>query len=40
MFKEHPFFICVPITSTSVYSHVVDKHPIATTNDEPIEDVD
>ena len=40
MFKEHPIFIHVPIASTSISSHIVDQHPVATTNDEPIEDVD
>ena len=40
MFKEHPIFIHVPIASTSISSLVVDQHPIATTDDEPIEDVD
>ena len=40
MFKEHSFFIHVPIASTLISSHVVDQHPIATTDDEPIEDVD
>ena len=30
----------MPITSTPISSPVVDQHPIATTNDEPIEDVD
>ena len=39
VFKEHPFFIHVPITSTPISSPVVDQHPVATTNDEPIEDV-
>ena len=40
MFKEHSVFIPVPIASASISSHVVNQHPIATTNDEPIEDVD
>ena len=38
--KEHPFFIPVPIASTTISSTIVDQHPIATTDDEPIEDVD
>ena len=40
MFKEHPVFITVPFASTPISRPVVDLHPIATTNDEPIEDVD
>ena len=40
MFKEHPFFIHVPIASASISSSVVDQHLVATTDDEPIEDVD
>ena len=39
-FKEHPGFIPMPIASTPISSLVVDRHPIATTNDEPIKDVD
>ena len=30
----------MPITSALISSPVVDQHPVATTNDEPIEDVD
>ena len=30
----------MPIASTSISSPVVDQHPIATIDDEPIEDVD
>ena len=40
VFKEHSGFIPVPIISTPISSLVVDQHPIATTNDEPIKDVD
>ena len=40
VFKEHPVFILVPIASVPISSPVVDQHPIATTDDEPIKDVD
>ena len=40
MFKEHLVFILVPIASSPIYSPVVDQQPVATTYDEPIEDVD
>ena len=30
----------MPIAFTPISSPVVDQHPVATTNDEPIEDVD
>ena len=40
VFKEHPIFIPVPIASTLISSHVVDQHPVATPDNEPIEDVD
>ena len=40
MFKEHPIFILVPIASASISSPVLDQHPVATNDDEPIEDVD
>ena len=40
MFKDHPIFILVPIVSSPISSPVVDQHPVATTDDEPIEDVD
>ena len=30
----------MPIASTSISSPVVDQHSVATTEDEPIEDVD
>ena len=40
MFKEHLVFILVPIAFTPISSLVVDQHPVATTDDEPIEDVD
>ena len=39
MFKEHLFFIPIPIASAPISSHVVDQHPIVTTDDEPIEGV-
>ena len=40
MFKEHPIFIYIPIVSPQISSPVVDQHPVATTDDEPLEDVD
>ena len=40
VFKEHPVFIHVLITFTPISSPVVDQYPVATTDDEPIEDVD
>ena len=40
MFKEHPVFIPVPIVFTSISCPVVDQHPVATIDDEPIEYVD
>ena len=40
MFQENPVFILAPITSALISNPVVDQHPIATTDDEPIEDVD
>ena len=40
MFKEHLVFIPMPIGPTLISTHIVDQHPVATTNDEPIEDVD
>ena len=40
MFKEHSVFILMPIAFAPISSLVVDQQPIATTNDEPIEDVD
>ena len=40
VFKEHLVFIHVHIASASISSHVVDQHPIATTDYEPIEVVD
>ena len=39
VFKEHPIFILMPNASSLISSHVVDQHPIATTDDEKIEDV-
>ena len=40
VFKEHTVFIPVPIPSTPISSPVVDQYPVATIDDEPIEDVD
>ena len=40
MFKEHPFFILMSISSTLISSPIVDQHLVATIDDEPIEDVD
>ena len=40
VFKEHLVFIHVPIASTPISSPIVDQHPLATTNDELIKDVD
>ena len=40
MFKEHPIFIPVPIASTPISCPIVDQHPIATPDNETIEDVD
>ena len=40
VFKEHLILIPVSIVSTSISSPIVDQHPIATTDDEPIKDVD
>ena len=40
MFKEHAIFIHVPIAFTSISSPIVGQHPVATTDDEPTEDVD
>ena len=40
LFKEHPFFILLSIASTPIASPIIDQHPVATTDDEPIEDVD
>ena len=40
VFKEHLVFIPMSIASTPISGPVVDQHPVATTNDEPIEDVD
>ena len=38
VFKEHPIFIPVLIAFATVTSLVVDPHPIATPDNEPIED--
>ena len=40
VFKEHPVFIPMTIASAPISSPVVDEHPIAITDYEPIEDVD
>ena len=40
VFKEYPIFIPVPIASALISSSIVDKHLVATIDDEPIEDVD
>ena len=40
MLKEHPIFILMPIAPALTFSPVVDQHLVATTDDEPIEDVD
>ena len=40
VFKKHLFFILVPIASTPISSFIVNHHPVSTTDDEPIEDVD
>ena len=40
MFKEHLVFILVPIASSPISSPVVNQHPVATTNDQRIKDVD
>ena len=40
VFKEHSVFIPMPIAPAPISSPVVDQHPVATADDEPIEDVD
>ena len=40
VFKEYPIFILGPIAYTSISSPVIDQHLVATTDDEPIENVD
>ena len=40
LFKEHPVFISIPIAATMISSPVVDQHPVAIIDDEPIGDVD
>ena len=40
VFKEHPIFIHVPNASTPIFSLVFYQHPIVTTDDKQIEDVD
>ena len=39
MFKEQLVFIPVSIAFTPISSHVVFQHPIATSDNEPIEEV-
>ena len=39
MFKEHLVFILVPIAFAPISSHVVYQYPIATSDNEPIEEV-
>ena len=39
MFKEHLAFILVPIASAPISSPIVYQHPIATHDNEPIEEV-
>ena len=38
--QRTPIFIPMPIASASISSLVVYQHPVATTDNEPIEDVD
>ena len=40
VFKEHLVFIPMPIASAMISSPIIDQHLVATTNDEPMEDVD
>ena len=40
VFKEHPIFIPMPIAFAPISCLVVDQHPVATIDDEPIKDVD
>ena len=40
MFKEYPVFIPMPIVFAPISSSIIDQHPVATTDDQPIEDVD
>ena len=40
MFNEHSVFIHVAIISAPISNPIVDQHPIATTDNKPIEDVD
>ena len=39
MFNEHPVFIPVPIASALISSLIVDQHPVAALDNEPIEQV-
>ena len=38
--QRAPIFISMPIAFTLISSLIVDQHPIATTDDEPIKDID
>ena len=38
--KKHPVFIPMPIAFAPIFNPIVDHHLVATTKDEPIEDVD
>ena len=40
VFEERPIFIHMPFAFAPISSHVVDQHPVATIDDEPIENVD
>ena len=40
MFKEYLVFILIPIASTLISNPVVNHHLVATTDEEPIKDVD
>ena len=40
MFKEYQVFILMLIASAPISTPIVDQHPIATFDNEPIEDVD
>ena len=39
MFNEHLVFILVSITYVPIFDPIVDQHPIATLDNEPIEEV-
>ena len=40
VFKEHQVFIPMPIASAPISSPIIDQHPVATIDDESIENVD